>query len=58
MSKKKLCEICGVDPAAVPDRDKPWSPSKRVCLSCHSARLRGDLDHILTVRLRRKEALR
>jgi len=45
---KKLCELCGLSPAAVPDRNRMGRPIKRICLSCHADRLEGDVNIILT----------
>jgi hypothetical protein len=44
---KKMCEICGKNPATVPDRERPGRLINRICKSCHMLRLRGDMDHIL-----------
>lgn len=44
---KKMCEICGENPATVPDRERPGRLINRVCSSCHSLRLRGDMTMIL-----------
>jgi hypothetical protein len=43
MAKKKMCEICGANPATVPDRERIGRLINRVCGSCHAARLRGDM---------------
>lgn len=47
MTKRKpnLCKLCGVRPAAVPDREKPGR-RKTVCVECHAARLGDDLRRI------------
>jgi len=50
---QKLCELCGANPAAVPDRYRMGRPTKRVCRECHAARLTGDLAYILKVRKER-----
>ena len=55
MSKKKMCEVCGVDPATVPDRDRPGRLINRVCSKCHGARLSGDMKYILQKRKERRE---
>ena len=39
---KKLCEVCRVNPATVPDRERMGRLINRVCSACHAARLRGD----------------
>jgi hypothetical protein len=54
MSKKKMCEICGENPATVPDREKMGRLINRVCGNCHSARLRGDIDYIMECHKKRK----
>ena len=38
---KKLCEVCHVNPATVPDRERMGRPINRVCSNCHADRLRG-----------------
>ena len=55
---KTKCILCGVGPREVPDRERMGRPIKRVCRSCHAARLRSDLDYILQVRQQRRKALR
>lgn len=47
---KKLCEICGVNPATVPDRERMGRLINRVCTGCHALRLKGDLQRILELR--------
>ncbi len=54
---KKMCEICGENPATVPDRERMGRPINRVCSSCHSLRLRGDLIRIKEIRDRRRARL-
>jgi len=56
MSKKKMCEVCGANPATVPDRERMGRPINRVCSSCHAARLRGDIAYIMEVNKKRREA--
>ena len=41
------CVVCHEREAAVPDRERPGRPIKRVCRVCHAARLTGDLRGIL-----------
>jgi len=53
---KKMCEICGVNPATVPDRERMGRPINRVCGECHGLRLRGDLKRILELHKKRTEA--
>jgi len=50
---KKMCEVCGVNPATVPDRERMGRPIKRVCKSCHALRLAGDIKHILEIQRKR-----
>ena len=52
---KKMCEICGKNPATVPDRDRPGRLINRVCSSCHALRLAGDWNRILELRERTLE---
>lgn len=52
---KKMCEICGKNPAAVPDRERMGRLIKRVCSSCHSLRLAGDMKKILELRNKKQE---
>lgn len=47
---KKVCEICGIHPATVPDRDRPGRLINRVCSRCHQARLVGDVNLIMKLR--------
>ena len=47
---KKLCEICGKNPATVPDRERMGRLINRVCTACHSMRLRGDIEAIMRAR--------
>jgi hypothetical protein len=53
MAKKK-CEICGEKPATVPDRERMGRLINRVCSSCHSLRLAGDMKRILELREKRR----
>lgn len=45
---KKLCEVCGKNPATIPDRNRMGRPINRICSECHSKRLKGDLFDIMT----------
>jgi len=56
MAKEKMCEVCGTNPATVPDRERMGRPIYRVCSLCHSARLCGDIAYIMEVRKKRREA--
>ena len=51
---KKMCEICGKEPATVPDRERPGRLINRVCRSCHTLRLAGDMKRILELRDKRR----
>ena len=53
MAKKKMCVICGENPATVPDREQMGRLINRVCGRCHVLRLRGDLQRILELREKR-----
>lgn len=46
MKFTKMCEICGLRPAAVPDRERAGDYSHRICSSCHARRLLGDIQKI------------
>lgn len=46
---KKLCVVCHIRPATVPDRYAGGRLINRVCSECHRERLRGDLKHVLKV---------
>lgn len=47
MPKPKKCIVCHNNPPEVPDRYRMGRPIKRICRSCHSRRLLGDLDQCL-----------
>lgn len=49
MTVKKPCERCRVRPAAVPDRNRPGQPIKRICVECHAKELGGDLRRVVQV---------
>ena len=53
---KKMCEICGLNPATVPDREQIERPVNRVCSSCHSTRLRADMRCIINLKKKRSPA--
>jgi hypothetical protein len=40
------CRLCKVNRAVIPDRNS-MSYKKVMCLDCHKARLRQDLEHLL-----------
>ena len=50
MKKVNLCIICGINKAEVTDRKRMGRPIKRVCKSCHSARLIDDFEYIMRLR--------
>lgn len=47
MKKVKMCELCGKEPASVPDRNRPGRLINRICRKCHNSRLKGDMQNIL-----------
>jgi len=49
---KKLCRLCHVNPATVPDRDYPGRPIKRICNQCHTKRLVDDFKRLMEARKR------
>lgn len=49
MSTPKLCIVCGLRKAEVPDRETMGRPIKRVCRECHRGRLAGDAERILAL---------
>lgn len=50
----KLCIVCNVKPATVPDRARMGRPIKRVCRDCHGLRLRSDLVKIMTNEMKKR----
>jgi hypothetical protein len=42
----KKCEICGIEEAIFPDRNRQGRPIKRICKKCHISRLYDDLKFI------------
>ncbi|MCI0527847.1 MAG: hypothetical protein L0Y56_10465 [Nitrospira sp.] len=50
---KKMCEICGDNPATVPDRERVGRLINRLCSLCHALRLAGDMRKILQLREKR-----
>ena len=54
---KKMCEICGDEPATVPDRERMGRPINRVCNSCHALRLAGDLKRIMELEEKHRREL-
>ena len=47
MKKIKLCKICGIRPATIPDRNQMGRPVKTICEICHRERLRADVVKIV-----------
>jgi hypothetical protein len=43
--KPKMCKLCGVRPAEVPDRER-LTPYPAVCRECHAERLADDIRRI------------
>ena len=39
----KVCKVCRLRKAEVPDRNKPWLREPRLCRKCHSMRLKHPL---------------
>jgi len=50
--KRKLCELCGKNPATVPDRYRMGRLINRVCSECHGKRLADDFAEIVARRKR------
>jgi hypothetical protein len=46
--QKRMCILCGKEPAVVPDRDSNDHRTKKVCRQCHGKRLLGDLRAIMS----------
>ena len=51
---KRKCNICGVNPREVPDREVMGRPTKKICRRCHLALLRGDIEEVLRVERSRR----
>jgi hypothetical protein len=49
----RLCKICGVNPACLPDRET-LSNRTCVCSRCHSLRIIGDLTKIVELQNARR----
>jgi hypothetical protein len=47
MARKKVCKLCGKNPATVPDRNMQGRFIPEICSECHAKRLREDLKEIL-----------
>jgi len=43
----KLCIVCGINKATVPDRNRGGRLINRVCSGCHAGRLRGDFKRVI-----------
>ena len=48
------CIICGKKEATIPDRNEYPSRRKKICVDCHSDRLRHDFIDVLEAEKRRK----
>lgn len=55
MIAAKLCEICGIGKATVPDRNRGGRLINRICKGCHSLRLSGDLTRIVELQKTKAE---
>lgn len=53
MGKKRMCEICHKNPAEVPDRERMGRLINRICLECHTKRLKEDMERSLELQRRR-----
>jgi hypothetical protein len=51
----KLCEVCGVNPAALPDRERQGRPIKRICRECHALRIAGDALKLLELQKKKRD---
>lgn len=47
MAIKRMCYICKIRPAEVPDRYTGGRPIARICRECHAKRLADDLHNIV-----------
>ena len=54
---KRMCEICGIYLATVPDRERTGRLIHRICGQCHALRLAGDLERILILQNERRKRL-
>lgn len=45
----KVCKICRINKATIPDREETGKPIKEICKECHTARLRNDLKNIYNI---------
>ena len=52
---KKMCNVCGKNPATVPDRNRLGRPINKVCSSCHALLLKADFARIAMLRAARDE---
>jgi hypothetical protein len=43
MDKQRLCKLCGKNPAAFPDREKPGPPIAELCRECYFAKVKADI---------------
>lgn len=51
---KKMSEVCGKNPAEVPDRERMGRPINRICRECHTKRLKEDMERSLELQRRRR----
>jgi hypothetical protein len=52
--RKKLCQWCGKEPAAVPINRDGGRFMRQICSTCHSQRLKGDMAGILLHEAKRR----
>ena len=51
------CIICGEKEATVPDRNEYPSKRKKLCIDCHSNRLKNDFVDILLIERKRRQRM-
>lgn len=54
---KKMCIVCHVNPAEIPDRNRMGSPLKRICKKCHVERLKQDFENIVVLENRKRNRI-
>ncbi len=55
---KKMCIVCHVNLAELPDRNRMGRPVKRVCKECHAERLKQDFENIVVLENAKKRGKR
>ena len=53
----KMCKICGLKPATVPDRERMGRLINLICGDCHALRLKGDWKRIELLYAQREAAV-